>query len=85
VSYFLLIYDREIQRIIELREFSEDNREEADATRLAAQRLALANNLDQDIVLFQAASEEALRRSHGSYFFSERELLERTRDAAEAI
>ena len=84
MSLFVLIYDRTTQRLVDLREFRESDREAAETFRLDAQRRSLREDLDQEIVLFQAASRESLMRTHGSYFLSERELLERMRDAVEA-
>jgi hypothetical protein len=81
MSLFLLIYDRRSMQVIELREFDESGRIEADTVRFAAQRDALAAGLDQDIVLFQADSEQELRRTHGSYFLTVHELIERAQEA----
>jgi hypothetical protein len=77
VKFFVLIYDRQERELLDLREFAETDQVAASAFRLAAQRRALNDNLDQEIVLFQAASREALERTHGSYFLSEKELLHR--------
>lgn len=84
MSFFVLVYDRAGRRVTELREFSETDVEHARAFRLESQRQAIRENLDEEIVLFQATSEEALRRTHGSYFLSERELIDRMREAAGA-
>lgn len=84
MSFFVLVYDRSQQMLIDLKKFEDTERAGAEAFRHQAQRRALTDNLDQEIVLFQAHSEEALRRSHGSYFLSEEELLNRARRAVEA-
>jgi hypothetical protein len=84
MSFFVLVYDRAGQRLLDLREFSEDDRSSAETMRLAAQRKSLHEDLDQEIILFQASSREALERSHGSYFLSESELLDRAKEAAKA-
>lgn len=81
MKYFVLIYDRPARTVIELQEFTDQEREQADAYRLKAQRTAIREHLDQEIVLFHAASREALQRTHGSYFFSSRELLDRVKAA----
>jgi hypothetical protein len=83
MNFFVLIYDRSLRQLVELREFSESKYTAAEAYRLRAQLHALRDELDQDVVLFQAVSRDALRRTHGSYFFSESELLERIKRAAE--
>ncbi len=84
MSYFVLIYDRTRQLLLDLHEFPEQERAQADAFRLDAQRHAIHEALDQEIVLFHAESEESLKHSHGSYFLSESELLERTKATVEA-
>lgn len=84
MSLFILVYDRTQQKLLELREFADTDRVRAEAFRLERQRRSLSGNLDQEIVLFQAESEDVLRRTHGSYFLSNRELLDRAREAAGA-
>jgi hypothetical protein len=84
VKLFVLIYDRSEQRLVDIREFEEGERPLAEAFRLTAQRQSLREKLDQEIVLFQAPSREALKRTHGSYFLSEKEMLERTIEVAKA-
>jgi hypothetical protein len=84
MSYFVLIYDRSRGELLDVQQFEETDRISADTFRLRAQRKALDDGLDQEIVLFQAQSREALERTHGSYFLTTRQLLERGREAAEA-
>lgn len=85
MSFFVLIYDRPAQKIVEFREYSARERAAAEGFRLEAQREALRTHRDQEIVLFEAPSREALQRTHGSYFHSVAELLGQARDAAEAV
>jgi hypothetical protein len=49
--------------------------------RMKAQQDSLREGLDQDNVLNETASRQALERTHGSYFLNVRELLDRTRKA----
>jgi hypothetical protein len=84
VSFFVPIYNRSAQALEELREFAEGDRASAETFRMNAQRRALRDNLDEEIILFRADSRGALERTHGSYFLTERELLERVKEAAEA-
>jgi hypothetical protein len=77
VSLFVLIHDRHRQKIIELRTFSDMQRREANDYYSEAERRASRENPDLDVVLFQADSLEDLKRTHGSYFFSEKEMLDR--------
>jgi hypothetical protein len=83
MNFFVLIFDRSLRHLVDLREFPESEYASAEVYRSSAQLRAMRGNLDQDIVLFQAVSREALMRTHVSYFLSERELWERTRRAAE--
>lgn len=84
MSLFVLIYDRGSQQSLELCEFATRDRDAADAFRMNAQLRAFRENLDQEIVLFEATSRESLQRTHGSYFLSEEELRARMREAVEA-
>lgn len=68
---FVLIYDRKERKPLELRTFPDTQFEAAMAFRLQEQQRALREGLDREIVLFHADSEEALRRTHGSYFLTE--------------
>ncbi len=78
---FVLIYDRAARKLVKVEEFSNGDREAADSFRIKAQRRALDEHLDQEIVLFQSESLESLMRSHGSYFLTERELMDRAMGA----
>jgi hypothetical protein len=84
MSYFVLVYDRARQNLLELRGFDDTDYEAAEAHRMRAQLEALRSRLDHEIVLFQSPDEATLRQTHGSYFLSARELLERAREAVEA-
>lgn len=73
----VLVYDRTQRRLLELRRFEPDQYAEADTYRFAAQLRAIEQRLDREIVLFRANSEDALRHTHGSYFLTQSELLDR--------
>jgi hypothetical protein len=81
MSYFVVVYDRCKRKLLQLREFPEGERGAAEQFRRQALRHSIDENPDQEVVLFQAASEEALRRTHGSYFLSTEELLNPLREA----
>lgn len=81
---FVLVYDRQERKPLELRTFPDSQFEAATAFRLKEQQRALREGLDREIVLFHANSEEALRRTHGAYFLTEGELLDRLASAADA-
>ena len=78
MTLFVLIYDRRGDGVVELKLFDNTERDAADEFRMRAERTALLEDLDQDIVLFQAESREALERTHGGYFLNDRQLLEST-------
>lgn len=70
---FLLIYDRSKRRILEIRRFEDSSQALA-----AYGESEAANREDQklEIVLLQAESEEALKRTHGQYFENSDQLFQ---------
>jgi len=77
MKLFLLVYDRKLQKLVSVQQFAEDARAAADTARLKEQRLALQNDLDREIVLFEAKSLAALKRTHESYFSTPRVMAKR--------
>jgi hypothetical protein len=72
---FLIEYDRSQGRIVTFRTFDDSARQEAEDSRL---RLELELNrlgTEREVVLLEAASEEALRRTHRRYFEDLSELV----------
>jgi hypothetical protein len=76
--WFLIEYDRPLQATVTFRTFADSERKAAEDERLRLE-VALARRgglLDgfrgtrggREVVLLEAASEEALRRTHGRYF-----------------
>lgn len=65
---FLIEYARSERRIVGIREFRDGQRPEADNARLELELRLNREGIDHEIVLLDAASEEALRRTHGRYF-----------------
>ena len=72
MKYFLVVFDRGLGSIVRLSEFSVAD--DAMTARFAAET-EFVDNADMEIVVLGAASEEALHRTHGRYFYSARELL----------
>jgi hypothetical protein len=73
---FLIDYDRRVGRLVKLITFRNDQREEAQNSRLQLE-LALADSqLTREIVLLEASDEEALRRTHRRYFEALSELAQ---------
>lgn len=65
---FLIQYNRQLGKIIELIQFNESDRQNAEDTRLAMEiKLSRDCNTDE-VVLLEASSEEALKKTHGRYF-----------------
>ena len=65
---FLIEYDRTQGKIVTLREYDEQNRQLAESDRLQLE-LDLRHTADgHEVVLLEAASEKALRRTHRRYF-----------------
>lgn len=65
---FLIEYDREQGRIVTIKSFSDSDREKAEGSRLELELEHNLNNIDNEVVLLEATTEEALRRSHRRYF-----------------
>lgn len=75
MTIFLLEFDRSEHRLVRSPErFDVADLDRAFQSRLEAQAHALAEDLDRDIVLLEAESEEDLRRTHGSFFFTPEQL-----------
>ena len=65
---FLMHYDRARGRIVELREFAEDERSVAEDARLQLEFALGRQKVEHEVVLLEAASEDALRKTHRRYF-----------------
>lgn len=65
---FLIEYARSERRIVEIREFQDGQRSEAENARLELELHLNRKGVDHEIVLLDASSELALRRTHGRYF-----------------
>jgi hypothetical protein len=72
---FLLQYDRAKGQLVGLRRFDDEDRAAAETTRFALE-LANARSETFEVVLLEAISEEALRRTHRRYFETLQELAE---------
>jgi hypothetical protein len=72
---FLIEYDRAQGRIVSFRNFDESQRREAEDSRLGIELDRNRKGIDHEVVLLDAASEAALRRTHRRYFEDLREIL----------
>ncbi len=71
---FLIEYDRKQGRIVTSHNFEDKQRGEAVAKRLEMELNNNRNKIDHEVVLLEAASQEALERTHRRYFASLDEL-----------
>jgi hypothetical protein len=65
---FLIQYSRRQGTIVKLTPFDEREREKAANSRLEIEVDLLRAGIDNEVVLLEAESEEALRRTHRRYF-----------------
>jgi hypothetical protein len=65
---FLIEYDRNRGRIVTIRSFNDSNGQSAEESRLQLELELNLKGTDNEVVLLEAATEEALRRTHRRYF-----------------
>ncbi len=65
---FLIEYDREQGRIVKLEAFNGSDRNRAEEARLNLELALRSKEIDNEVVLLDAANEEAVRRTHRRYF-----------------
>jgi hypothetical protein len=65
---FLIEYDRDKGKVIEMSRFTEFERQVANAARLELELKLNRRGIEHEIVLLEAEDEEALRRTHRRYF-----------------
>jgi hypothetical protein len=72
---FLIEYDRARGEIVRLDTFPDSERHAAEEARLEIEIGLNRNEVDREVVILEAESEEALRRTHRRYFESLTELV----------
>jgi hypothetical protein len=65
---FLIQYDRRTGRLVKLERFADDQRLVASKARLDLEIDLRGRGQKHEVVLLEAASEEALHKTHGRYF-----------------
>ena len=65
---FLIEYDRRSGRVVTFFAYDETSRALADNARLDLELRLNREGIEREVVLLEAATEEALRRTHGRYF-----------------
>ncbi len=73
---FLIEYDRSQGQMVRSQAFEDAQRHEADALRLQLELELNRQKIEHEVVLLEAASEDALRQTHRRYFENLREMLE---------
>src|SRR5437762_2421427 len=73
---FLIEYNRNAGNLVTFRNFDNSQRREAEDSRLGIELDLNRKGIDHEVVLLDAASEEALRRTHRRYFEDLRQILE---------
>lgn len=74
---FLIEYNRRLGRIVNFEEFEDSEHAEAEKIRLDIELSLSRKGVDHEVVLLQAANQEALRRTHRRYFETPQELVKR--------
>jgi hypothetical protein len=72
---FLIEYDRNSGRLVTMSTFDDSEREKVDDLRLDLELDLNHRGIDREVVILQAATEQAIRRTHRRYFESLAELL----------
>ncbi len=72
---FLIEYDRSQGRIITFRAFDDSARQEAEDSRLQLELELNRSGTEREVILLEAATEHALRRTHRRYFEDLNELV----------
>ncbi|WAC62004.1 hypothetical protein OVA13_11375 [Pseudoxanthomonas sp. SL93] len=71
---FLLEYDRSAGQLVSLEVFDSTCREQASKARLELEISLMTKGLTREVVVLEAASEDALRKSHSRYFRDVRQM-----------
>jgi len=72
---FLIEYHRPEGQIVTFKRFKDSERLEAEKSRLDLELDLNRRGVDHEVVLLEAASEAALRRTHRRYFENAREIV----------
>ena len=75
---FLIEYDRPKGRIITFERFADSERRRAEDARLKIELDLNRRGVDHEVVLLEAISEAALRRTHRRYFENPSQILKST-------
>lgn len=73
---FLIEYDRNSGQIVTLERFEDSEQREAEDARLEMELSLSRRGIEHEVVLLEATTEEALRRTHRRYFEDLAQLVE---------
>jgi len=65
---FLIEYDRNREHLVSLKRFNQTERRDAEGARLELELRLNSRGIGHEVVLLEAASEDALRKTHRRYF-----------------
>ena len=80
---FVIEYNRSKGNKVTILYFDDSKRREAEDARLEIELDVTRKKVDHEVVLLEAASEDALHRTHLRYFADLREILKSARDQNE--
>lgn len=66
--FFLIQYDRRNGQLVTLDRYAKSQRSKAEAARLEMELQLIIDGVEREVVMLEAASEEALRKTHRRYF-----------------
>lgn len=72
---FLIEYDRDCGQIVTLKTFDDTERQDAEDSRLEMELGLNRLGIEREVVILEASTEEALRRTHRRYFEDLAELV----------
>jgi len=79
---FLIEYDRPKRSLVRFKSFDDSMREEVQKFRLQIEFDLRSQQIEHEVVLLEAVSEEALRKTHRRYVEDTRQIGEAIRDNA---
>ena len=78
---FLIEYDRSQRQLVTFKSYSSEQRQEAREARLELELHCNRLRISREIVILEARTEEQIRFTHGRYFYTLEQLLERMVEA----
>lgn len=72
---FLIEYDRDRGHLVNIKRFEESERQKAEDSRLELELMLNRLGKEREVVVLEAITEEALRRTHRRYFEDLAELV----------